>query len=311
MGSRNGSVKDGAHQQGEVGIAGLAVGVAVPVHGDHRVGGAGGLQGDVAAGTDAEGPDAVIKSGGEVLQLRLVQHVGQLRQDGAGHLHANADIHRVVAHGQLQPAGFVDQPVRPFPAGGQDKVVALYAFTVGRLYALDAVLVRQDGGGGLLHPDVHRRREVVLHGPQDGVAVLRPQVAQGHRDQVQLHQAGAPRQLLHLLADAPERVRGPEAKVDAVHVADELAGGRLPQVLDQTPADVRRKGHLAVAVGAGPAQAAHHVAGRAGYAVGGPVGRPGSGACPGPCPSPGAGPSGWPPGKAPARRRCRPGRPPL
>ena len=54
--------KIGANQQGEVGIITLPAGIAVAVNGNDRVATAGALHNDLAGGTHAECPYAVVKA---------------------------------------------------------------------------------------------------------------------------------------------------------------------------------------------------------------------------------------------------------
>ena len=129
----------------------------------------------------------------------LVEHVGQLRHYRRRHLHPDPHINRVVVHGQLQPLGFLGQPVGPLPARSQNQVAAVKALPGLGLNALDlAVSAMIDGSHRRPQPEFQARAEVVPHRLEHQAAVLGAQVADGHRHQPQSRQGGLAAQLVNL-----------------------------------------------------------------------------------------------------------------
>ena len=154
----------GRDQQREVGVLGLAVGVAVAVDGD-----------DVAVVLDrhdavrvhAEGAYRVVERAGVVDELALVEHAGQRLHDDGRHLDPHADVDRVGAHRDAQAVALVDEPGRALAPGRHDHGVGAVAAAVGAGHAGGHAVAYGDAldRGAGAHRDA--RLEVGAHGLED------------------------------------------------------------------------------------------------------------------------------------------------
>ena len=107
-----------AHQDGEVGVLGLPVAVAVPVDDDEtRV--ALVFRHDFAMGAHAEGPHAVVEGGGVEYGFHLVELIGEVVRDLVRDFHPDPDVDRQGVDCQPKVTGHALHPGGALPARGQ------------------------------------------------------------------------------------------------------------------------------------------------------------------------------------------------
>ena len=222
-----------------------AVGVLV----DHR-----------APGIHAEGAHLVLIFLCLVDDLALVQLVGDGREHLGGQLHPHADIHPVGLGGDIQRLADGLHPFAAAASHGDDALPSAEGALVG--LRLVAVL----GGGQRLH----RREEVEVHMlPQPGVEILQHLVVD---IRAQMPHGGVQQVQVVLQAQALEaavgggvelRPRSAAGHVDVVHVAHQLHGLLLADVLVQCTAEFVGQVVLAVGKRTRAAEAVHDGAGLA------------------------------------------------
>jgi len=112
-----------ADQKGKIGVftAQGRIGVAVPVDGQDAVSV---FRHNIAVGVHAERAHRVLVLAGAVMQLGLVDRVGDFLEDNRRQLDAHADIDLVVDQIELQTAALVGKPFGAGPPRGCDQVPA-------------------------------------------------------------------------------------------------------------------------------------------------------------------------------------------
>ena len=242
------------HQQGEVGVLRVQGGVliAVAVDGDNAVGV---LVHHRAPGVHAERAHLVLILLGLIDDLALVQLVGDGGEHLGGQLHPDADVHAIGLGGDIQRLAHGLHPLAAAASHGDDALAAAEC----ALICLRLIAAVVQNGQCL-----HRRQEVEVDMLlQLGVQVLqhlvvdiRAQMPHGGVQQVEIVlQAqtleAAVRRGVQLGAGAAA------GHVDLVHVAHELHGLLLADVLIQCAAELVGQVILAVGEGAGAAEAVH------------------------------------------------------
>ena len=248
------------HQQGEVGVLRVErrILIAVAVDGDDTVGV---LVDHRAPGVHAERPHLVLILLRLIDDLALVQLVGDGREHLGGQLHPHADVHPVGLGGDVQRVAHGLHPLAAAAPHGDD-ALAPHEGALVRLRRVGAVLRRVQR--------LHRRQEVELHVLlQLGVQIfqhlvvdVRAQMTHGGVQQVQVILQAQP------LETAVRRgvqlgARAAAGHVDVVHVAHQLHGLLLADVLVQRAAELVGQVVFAVGERARAAEAVHNGAGLA------------------------------------------------
>ena len=248
------------HQQGEVGILRMQgrILIAVAVDGDDAVGV---LVDHRALGVHAEGTDLVLILLGLIDDLALVQFVGDGGEHLGGQLHTDADVHPVGLGGDLQILAHGLHPLAAAAAHGDDALAAHKGALVG-LGLIQAVI--GDGQG------LHRSQEVELHLVlQLGIEVfqhlivnIRTQMAHRSVQQVQIVLQTQPLEAA-VGGGVQLGARAAVCHIDVVHIAHQIHGLLLADILVQGAAE--GVGQIIFAVGkrTRAAEAVHDGAGLA------------------------------------------------
>ena len=247
------------HQQGEIGILGLAGGilVAVAVDSDNAVGI---LVDHDAVGVHAEGTYIVLKLFRAVDDLAFIQFVGQVREDHSGQLHPDAQIYAVGAGGDIQILAHLFHPLAAAAAhGGNDAPagIALVAYQ-----HVVAAVGHLDAGNGGLEAEIHLVLQLVIQPPQHHQVDVRAQVADGGIQELEL--------ILHAFLFQRRAGGGIElgalaavGHVDLVHVLHQLNGLLAADMLVERAAKIIGDVVFSVGKSTRAAEAAHNRAGMA------------------------------------------------
>ena len=247
------------HQQGEVGVVGVELGVlvAVAVDGDDAVGV---LVDHHAVGVHAEGADAVLELLGAVDDLALVQLVGQVGEHVIGQLHPNADVHPVGLCADVQRFAHALHPLAAAAAHGDDAGAALIAALV-RVHGVAAAGLGHGTDRGVeieVHPILHGVVQVLQHHVVD----VRAQMADGGVQQVQVVLQA---QLLDggVAGGIEVRARAAVGHIDVVHIRHQGQSLLLADIFVERAAELVGDVVLAVGKRARAAEAVHDGAGGA------------------------------------------------
>ena len=198
---------------------------------------------DDAARIHAEGAHLVLKRIGIIDHLGLIQVLGQVVHDGIRNFYTHADIHLIVLLRNIVVMGDLVQPVRTAAARGCDHVfgadllpgpIALCQYGTGQLAVVpdDGIRVRA------LHKcEARQLFQIVIHGLEHIIGVLRAHVADGAFNQVDIMLTALIGDVVRLfVVQAEDLLRSAEIEIDAVCIVDQLPHLIHGQIVDQIAA---------------------------------------------------------------------------
>ena len=247
------------HQQGEVGVVGVHLGifVAVTVDGDDAVGV---LIDHCALGIHAEGAHLILILAGLIHDLALVQLVGNGSKDLGGQLHADTDVHAVGAGGDVEIAAHALHPLAAAAAYGDDALLT-GELTLCRLGDIAAVGLFQRAHRGV-EIEVDVILQVVIQVLEDSIVNICAQMTDRCIQQVEI--------VLQALTLELAPCGGVEASalaavchVDLVHIVHQLQRLVLADVLIESAAELVGDVIFTVGESACTAKAVHNGAGLA------------------------------------------------